>query len=213
MQESNEKKQQSYSQRIADKLKNMYGTHMQSSEKTNLNEESSMDEPMDKADQAYEADEVQALKEQLRKVEAERDEFREHAVRKVAELENFRRRTAQEIEDMRVYANQKLLHSILPIIDDLQRAIETGRNGNDYQAFLSGIEMVYNKAMQTLADLGVTPIEAVGAEFDVNLHEALMRMPSEAPEGQVVQEAQRGYKFRDKVLRHAKVITSAGMEG
>lgn len=213
MQDPNEKKQQSYSQRIADKLKNIYGAHMQSSEKSNINEELSMDEPMDKAVQPDGADEVQLLKEQLKKAEAERDEFREHAVRKVAELENFRRRTAQEKEEMTLYANHKLLHSILPIIDDLQRALETGRVGNDYQAFLSGIEMVYNKALQTLGELGVTPIDTVGTEFDVNLHEALMRMPSEAPEGQIVQEAQRGYKFRDKVLRHAKVITSAGMEG
>lgn len=213
MQDPNQKKQQSYSQRIADKLKNIYGAHMQSSEKTNTNEEVTMDEPMDKATTTDGADEVQILKEQLKKAEAERDEFREHAVRKVAELENFRRRTAQEKEDWTVYANQKLLQNLLPIVDDLQRALETGRVGHDYQAFLSGIEMVYNKALQTLAELGVTPIETVGAEFDVNLHEALMRMPSEAPEGHIVQEAQRGYKFHDKVLRHAKVITSAGMEG
>ncbi len=213
MQDSNERKQQSYSQRIADKLKNIYGAHMQSSEKPNMNEEISMDEPMEKATEAGGADEVQLLKEQIRKTEVERDEFREHAVRKVAELENFRRRTEQEKEEMRIYANHKLLISILPIVDDLQRALDTGRVGHDYQAFLSGIEMVYNKAMQTLAELGVTPINTVGTEFDVNLHEALMRMPSEAPEGQIVQEAQRGYTFRDKVLRHAKVITSAGMEG
>src|SRR5688572_27208161 len=86
MQDSNDKKQHSYSQRIADKLKNIYGTHMQSSEKPNMNEEVSMDEPV-KANQADSGDEVQILMEQLKKAEAERDEFREHAVRKVAELE------------------------------------------------------------------------------------------------------------------------------
>ncbi len=127
MQDSNEKKQQSYSQRIADKLKNIYGAHMQSSEKSNTNEEISMDEPMDKAAQADGADEVQLLKEQLKKAEAERDDFREHAVRKVAELENFRRRTAQEKEEMTLYANHKLLHSILPIIDDLQSLYTASR--------------------------------------------------------------------------------------
>lgn len=207
-----DKNQNSYSQRIAEKLKNIYGARMQSSEK--MNQETMAEEQTagDNTEWSDEPNNVQALRDQLAKVEAERNEFRDHAMRKVAELENFRRRTQQEKEDLTAYANQKLLQNILPIVDDLQRALELGRKGNDYKALLEGIEMVYNKALQTLGDVGVTSLEPVGQEFDVNLHEALMRIPSEAPEGQVVQEVQRGYMYKDKVLRHAKVITSAGQE-
>lgn len=211
MQDS-DKTQNSYSQRIAEKLKNIYGARMQSSEKMNPETMAEEQTAGDNTEWSEESNNVQALREQLAKVETERNEFRDHAMRKVAELENFRRRTQQEKEDLTAYANQKLLQNILPIVDDLQRALELGRKGNDYKALLEGIEMVYNKAVQTLGEAGVTPIEPVGQEFDVNLHEALMRMPSEAPEGQVVQEIQRGYMYKDKVLRHAKVITSAGQE-
>lgn len=207
-----DKNQNSYSQRIAEKLKNIYGARMQSSEKMNPETMAEEQTAGDNTEWSDEPNNVQALRDQLAKVEAERNEFRDHAMRKVAELENFRRRTQQEKEDLTAYANQKLLQNILPIVDDLQRALELGRKGNDYKALLEGIEMVYNKAQQTLGDVGVTPLEPVGQEFDVNLHEALMRIPSEAPEGQVVQEVQRGYMYKDKVLRHAKVITSAGQE-
>lgn len=207
-----DKNQNSYSQRIAEKLKNIYGARMQSSEKMNPETMAEEQTAGDNTEWSDEPNNVQALRDQLAKVEAERNEFRDHAMRKVAELENFRRRTQQEKEDLTAYANQKLLQNILPIVDDLQRALELGRKGNDYKALLEGIEMVYNKALQTLGDVGVAPLEPVGQEFDVNLHEALMRIPSEAPEGQVVQEVQRGYMYKDKVLRHAKVITSAGQE-
>lgn len=207
-----DKNQNSYSQRIAEKLKNIYGARMQSSEKMNPETMAEEQTAGDNTEWSDEPNNVQALRDQLAKVEAERNEFRDHAMRKVAELENFRRRTQQEKEDLTAYANQKLLQNILPIVDDLQRALELGRKGNDYKALLEGIEMVYNKAQQTLGDVGVTPLEPVGQEFDVNLHEALMRIPSEAPEGQIVQEVQRGYMYKDKVLRHAKVITSAGQE-
>lgn len=207
-----DKNQNSYSQRIAEKLKNIYGARMQSSEKMNPETMAEEQTAGDNTEWSDEPNNVQALRDQLAKVEAERNEFRDHAMRKVAELENFRRRTQQEKEDLTAYANQKLLQNILPIVDDLQRALELGRKGNDYKALLEGIEMVYNKALQTLGDVGVTHLEPVGQEFDVNLHEALMRIPSEAPEGQVVQEVQRGYMYKDKVLRHAKVITSAGQE-
>lgn len=211
MQDS-DKNQNSYSQRIAEKLKNMYGARMQSSEKTNQETVAEEQTAEDTRERQDEPGDVQELREQLARAEAERNEFRDHAMRKVAELENFRRRTQQEKEELTAYANQKLLQNILPVVDDLQRALELGRKGSDYKALLEGIEMVYGKALQTLAEVGVQPIEAVGEEFDVNLHEALMRMPSEAPEGQVVQELQRGFMYKDKVLRHAKVVTSAGQE-
>jgi molecular chaperone GrpE len=150
------------------------------------------------------------LQEQLQKAIAERDEYRDVSLRKVAELENFRRRTEQERAELVSYGNAKLLLRLLPVLDDLQRAVESGKSGSDYKALIEGIELVCNKAVQTFEDAGVKPIETIGKQFDVAQHEALMQMPSEAPEGQIIQEAQRGYIYGEKVLRHAKVLISAG---
>lgn len=149
--------------------------------------------------------------EELEKLRSERDEFREISLRKVAELENFRRRTEQERQELIVHANTKLLQKLLPVLDDLQRAVESGRNSTDYKALLDGVELVFNKTLQTFQDAGVEPMPTVGEQFDTNLHEALMQMPSEAPEGQILQEAQRGFMLGNKVLRYARVIVSAGM--
>ncbi len=153
----------------------------------------------------------QASDTDLEQLRRERDEFREISLRKVAELENFRRRTEQERQELIIHANTKLLQKLLPVLDDMQRAVESGKSSTDYKALLDGVELVFNKALQTFKDAGVEPIPSVGQDFDINLHEALMQMPSEAPEGQIVQEAQRGYTLGNKVLRHAKVIISAGM--
>lgn len=154
---------------------------------------------------------LQASESDIEQLRRERDEFREISLRKVAELENFRRRTEQERQELIIHANTKLLQKLLPVLDDMQRAVESGKNSTDYKALLEGVELVFNKALQTFKDAGVEPIPAVGQDFDINVHEALMQMPSEAPEGQIVQEAQRGYMLGNKVLRHAKVIISAGM--
>lgn len=149
--------------------------------------------------------------EELEKLRTERDELREISLRKVAELENFRRRTEQERQELIVHANTKLLQKLLPVLDDLQRAVESGKSSTDYKALLDGVELVFNKTLQTFQDAGVEPMPAVGEQFDTSLHEALMQMPSEAPEGQILQEAQRGFMLGNKVLRYARVIVSAGM--
>ncbi len=151
------------------------------------------------------------IMEELEKLRQERDEFREISLRKVAELENFRRRTEQERQELIIHANTKLLQKLLPVLDDMQRAVESGKNATDYKALLDGVELVFNKTLQAFQDAGVESMPTVGEQFDINLHEALMLMPSEAPEGQIVQEAQRGYMLASKVLRHARVIVSAGM--
>lgn len=153
---------------------------------------------------------LDSMDDQLKKALAERDEYRELSIRKVAELENFRRRSEVERTELISYANHKLLLRLLPILDDLQRAVENGKSTTDYTSLLEGINLVYQKANQTFEEAGVKPLICIGEEFDVNQHEALMQMPSEAPEGQIIQEAQRGYLYGDKVLRHAKVIVSAG---
>lgn len=151
------------------------------------------------------------LKEIIESLEKDRNEIREQLIRKSAEMENIIKRTQREKLDLISYANEKLLFKMLSIIDDLNNAVEAGRQVNDPASILTGVELIYQKAAKLVEEEGVKPMDSyVGKEFDVNYHEALMHMPSEYPEGFVVQEIQKGYMYKEKVLRHAKVITSAG---
>lgn len=152
-----------------------------------------------------------SLSEKVTELTKERDEFKDQAARKAAELENFRRRTMKEKQEMVDYANERLLFKLLELLDDIQAAVEAGRKSNDYDALLKGNEMILTKAQRMFEDAGVKRMESyVGKEFDVNLHDALMAAPSAEPEGTILQEIQPGYVIGEKVLRHAKVITSSG---
>jgi molecular chaperone GrpE len=186
--------------------------HASASERAATSEEQANGTTTETAEQEEQAMATRTtdIQQQLDKAIAEREEYRELSLRKVAELENFRRRSEQERAELISYANTKLLLRLLPVLDDLQRAVDTGKTSSDYKSLVDGIELVYHKTLQTFEEAGVKSIQAVGEQFDVNQHEALMQMPSEAPEGQILQEAQRGYTYGDKILRHAKVIISAG---
>lgn len=143
-------------------------------------------------------------------LEADVARLRDQALRAVADLENFRRRAQAERIQLIEYANERLLRELLPMVDDLQRSVESGAQSTDYQSFYQGVVMISDKVRKLLEAQGVTRIETVGQPFDVNVHEALMRQPSDAPEDSVISELEPGYKFGDRVLRHAKVIVSAG---
>ena len=143
-------------------------------------------------------------------LERERDDWKDLAVRRTAEVENIRRRAALREDELQSRASEKMITKMLPVLDDLHAALSSS-NTNDAEALRTGIEMIYAKAVRIFNEAGVDIIEGgVGEPFDVNVHEALMHAPSEVPEGHVVQVIQRGYQLGDKVLRHAKVITSAG---
>jgi molecular chaperone GrpE len=138
-------------------------------------------------------------------------ELQELAQRKAAEVENIRRRSALEKEQLVSYASEHLITKMLPVIDDLHAAVESAKTNHDFEGLRAGVEMIYTKAVKIFHDAGVRVIEGgEGEPFNVDVHEALMHMPSDHPEGHVVQVIQRGYQIHDKVIRHAKVITSAG---
>jgi len=158
--------------------------------------------------------EVKHLQGRIEQLEKEKAELYEQILRKAAEFENFRRRTQKEKEELIKYGNEKLLFEFLSLLDDLTNAVNSAKSNADFSALASGVELILNKAKKLFEQAGVTEIESpVGKPFDVDYHEALMTIPSEFPEGYVVQELQKGYKFFDKVLRHTKVITSAGQTG
>lgn len=155
--------------------------------------------------QSPESSEIEEIKQELA-------QWKDLAVRRLAEVENIRRRTSQERAELLQHAAEHTIMRMLPVLDDLHAAVESARGSADSDSLRQGIEMIYTKALRIFEESGVRAIEAEpGESFNVEVHEALVHQPSEHPEGSVVQIIQRGYQLHDKVLRHAKVITSAGL--
>ena len=153
---------------------------------------------------------IRVLEERVRELETETEGLREQRLRAIAELDNARRRAQQDVLNTVRYANEDLLKKFLPIVDDFNRSVESGAETKDFNSFFEGITLIKNKLMKLLEELDVKQIEALGEPFNVDFHEALMRQPSDKPEDTVVAELEPGYLYKDKVIRHTKVIVSAG---
>lgn len=137
--------------------------------------------------------------------QAQIEELTDRLLRLQAEFENYRRRMQREKEEVALYANQKLLLSLLPVLDNLERALGTPRVEGD-EKLRQGVELTARSFRDTLAKEGVTPIEAVGQPFDPNLHEAVMTEEDpEQPDGTVLAEFLRGYRLNDRVIRASMV--------
>ena len=150
-----------------------------------------------------------SLREQLEAVRAERDANRENWLRAQAELENYRKRVQREMDEARRYQVLPLARDVLPVLDNLRRAIAVGEEGRDTAGLIDGVRLVLKQLEDTLARHNVTPIEAVGQPFDANLHEALQQVPAPGrPPMTVLEEFQRGYRLHDRVLRPSQVVVS-----
>jgi molecular chaperone GrpE len=191
-------------------IKNIKNTYLKNEA---INDMSKKNEQVDTpvVDQEIET-ETANQQERIVALEKEIEELKDLALRKTAELENFRKRTIKEKQDIVEYANEKLLAKLLPIIDDLEVAISSTEKTQDYVAFFEGMKLIQTKTLKTFEEVGVTPIEIEpNTPFNVDFHEAIMLTPSETiEEGNIVQQVQKGYLLREKVLRHSKVITSSG---
>ncbi|HVO73681.1 MAG TPA: nucleotide exchange factor GrpE [Ignavibacteriaceae bacterium] len=146
--------------------------------------------------------------EQLQKdVDAYKDAF----LRKAADFENYKRRTENDQLNLIKYSGESLLIKLLPIVDDLERSLQHLENNTDLESMRNGIKLIYDNLMKILNQQGVKKIEAVGKPFDVHYHEAmLMRKipPGGTEPHMVLEELQPGYQYKDKVIRHSKVIVS-----
>ena len=140
---------------------------------------------------------------ELEKVRAERDALLDRLARLQAEFDNARKRAAREQQEFREFAAADVLRSILPILDSFERALRAPGGENDFR---NGIELIHRQFLDTLQKIGVQPIPAVGQPFDPRVHEAIeMVETTEAPDHQVLDELQRGYKYKDRLLRPAMV--------
>jgi molecular chaperone GrpE len=140
---------------------------------------------------------------ELQKLTAERDEWRDRFARAQAEFENARKRTAKEQQDFREYAAVDAIKPLLPVLDSFERALRVKSDTSDFR---SGVELIYKQLQDALSKLGVQAIHAKGEPFDPRYHEAIeMVETGNAADHEVLEELQRGYKFKDRLLRPAMV--------
>ncbi len=134
-------------------------------------------------------------------------DLKDKYLRSVAEFDNYRKRTLKEKAELILNGGEKAIVSILPIIDDMERAIANGEKTDDPKVIKEGMELIYAKFQKTLEGLGVKKIETANADFDTDVHEAIAMVPGmgDDKKGKVLDCVQTGYKLNDKVIRHAKV--------
>ncbi|MCC6224437.1 MAG: nucleotide exchange factor GrpE [Thermoleophilia bacterium] len=156
------------------------------------------------------AERVVELERQLGEAAAGRDEYLADLQRVAAEFENFRKRTARDQESLVARAHERLIRALLPVLDDLERALEAAA-GHEEARLEEGVALVERQLRDTLAGEGLLEIETDG-RFDPHVHEALLAQPSEVEEGEILQVLQRGYRLGDRVLRPARVVVSRGLE-
>ncbi len=134
------------------------------------------------------------------------EELTDRLTRQMAEFDNFRKRTDKEKSQMYEVGAKDVIEKILPVIDDFERGFGTVSEEDKSDSFVQGMEMVYKKLMTTLEGVGVKPIEAVGKEFDPNFHNAVMHVEDENfGENIIAEEFQKGYMYRESVVRHSMV--------
>ena len=160
-------------------------------------------EPSAQAEPVEAAAEPETLEAQLDKARAEAQRYLANWQRSEADFSNYKRRVEQERGEAHRMANAALIINILPVLDDLERALAS-------LTWFDGIRLIYRKLLLVLENAGVRQIEAEGRTFDPRFHEAVMHGPG--PEGKVVAEVQRGYKLHDRVLRPAMVVVGKGDE-
>ena len=148
------------------------------------------------------------LEKELEKAQEALEEQKDKYLRLSAEFDNYRKRTLKEKAELILNGGEKSLGSILPVVDDFERAIKTMETATDVNAVKEGVELIYNKFMAVLAQNGVKVIETKDQPLDTDFHEAIavIPAPSEAQKGKILDCVQTGYTLNDKVLRHAKVV-------
>jgi molecular chaperone GrpE len=143
---------------------------------------------------------------ELEALKRERDELVDTAQRVQAEFDNFRRRTARERAELFTLANERLVKELLPVLDDLMRALEAAEK-HEEATLEEGVRLVHRQLAQILEKEGLAEIETEGV-FDPHVHEALLSQPSDAESGSVIEVLQKGYRLGDRVLRPARVIVA-----
>ena len=146
--------------------------------------------------------------EQLEAAKKEIEDLNDKLLRKIAEFDNYRKRTMKEKTELILNGGERTVVAILPVIDDLERALKNMKQADDIAAVVEGVELDYKKRIDTPKKQGVEPIQTEGADFDVDLHAAIAQLPAPTDElkGKVMDCTLTGYKMNEKVIRHSQVV-------
>ncbi|MDR2886956.1 MAG: nucleotide exchange factor GrpE [Bacteroidales bacterium] len=168
----------------------------------------SSNEPENIKTETEQANDIDKADRELQETVAKLAEMQDKYIRLSAEFDNYRKRTLKEKMDISKYAGEDILRKIIPFMDDFDRALKHLNESADYEGMKNGIELIYNKFDDFLKHNGVKEIEAMNADFDVDIHEAVAKTPAadEKMKGKIVDVALKGYYLNDKVLRFSKVI-------
>ena len=175
------------------------------------------DGPNDQGENAAEISAEELIEKLSQEVEASRakaEKYYRNLLRLEADFDNFRRRTQQEKAENQVFAAVRVITDLLPVLDNLERGLAAAERSRDYNGLLAGLQLVYRGFKEILSREGLQEIEALGQTFDPNLHEAILSVPAtnSQEDNRVVQELQKGYKMRDKVIRPSRVAVAKEAE-
>ena len=187
-----------------EEIKNMQEEEQQEAEEQ---QENTAAEVSDNNEETEAPAEEEEEKDPLEAAKAEIEQLKTQILYKTAEFDNYRKRTLKEKAELILNGGEKAVSAILPIIDDMERAIENGAKTDDIAVVREGMELIYHKMMKALEGLGVKEIETQDADFNTDVHEAVAMVPSmgDDKKGKVIDCLQKGYQLNDKVIRHAKV--------
>ncbi len=151
---------------------------------------------------------VQELEAEIERMKAEKAELNDRFLRLFSEFDNYKKRVSKEKLDLIATASEKVLVSLLPIIDDFERAIAANEKADNIDSIKEGFNLIYNKLLQMMKRFDVEEIQAKGEEFNTDFHEAVTHFPAQKEEdkGKVIDVTEKGYKLKDKVIRYAKVV-------
>lgn len=173
-------------------------------EEQNLENESVKDDAL-KEESSFEIKE----NEKIQACEKEIEELKDKLLRKAAEFDNYKRRTENDQLNLLKYAAENFILKLLPVVDDFERSLLHIKGTTDLEKIKEGIQLVYDKFIKMLEDQGVKKIGSIGEPFDVNFHEAIMQRPDDSVKPHtVLDEIESGYIYKDRVIRHSKVIVS-----
>ena len=155
-----------------------------------------------------EKEKIQELQAEIEKLNAEKAELNDRFLRLFSEFDNYKKRVSKEKLDLISTASEKVIVSILPIIDDFERAITANEKADNIDSIKEGFNLIYNKLLQMMKRFDVEEIQAKGEEFNTDYHEAVTHFPAQNEEdkGKVIDVTEKGYKLKDKVIRYAKVV-------
>ena len=151
---------------------------------------------------------VQELEAELEKLKEEKAELNDRFLRLFSEFDNYKKRVSKEKLDLIATASEKVIVSLLPVIDDFERAIAANEKAENIDSIKEGFNLIYNKLLQMMKRFDVEEIQAKGEEFNTDFHEAATHFPAQNEEdkGKVIDVTEKGYKLKDKVIRYAKVV-------